>query len=226
MQNGITRLYKAIWYTQIGRALEHRDLERENTENTHDDFAEEFDKREDDHPGKDRNSLWSKTESLHDFKDNTKPSEKIIQKILINNLYAVRGTYEDIINDKKDNIQRYKQAIGQLIALIESKKSSLKGLTEDIDKLEKMKVGAIAKSKNVSSELKLSGLSDSEIKQHPDYIKHVNTYNDFNSTVNEKKARIDKLEEKIASAQQDIEHHKSNITQLHRDVEKIKTRTI
>ena len=32
MANGITRLYKAIWYTQVGQALEQADRLRENPE--------------------------------------------------------------------------------------------------------------------------------------------------------------------------------------------------
>jgi hypothetical protein len=49
---------------------------------------------------------------------------------LMENPEAVRGAYEDIIRDKQGNIQRYKQAIGQLIAIAEQKKNSLKGVTE------------------------------------------------------------------------------------------------
>ena len=33
---------------------------------------------------------------------------------------AVRGVYEDIIRDKQGNIQRYKNVIGQLIALVKT----------------------------------------------------------------------------------------------------------
>lgn len=224
MQNGITRLYNAIWYTQVGRALEQRDLERENTENDYDSLPVDFEtKQEKNRSNIDGNNPLDNSEFWRKFVSKNRTSGIIAQKILMDNPEAVRGVYEDIIRDKQENIQRYKQAIGQLIAIVEQKKGSLKGLTDDIEKLEKMKAGAIAKSKNVSSELKLSGLSDREIKQHPDYIKHTHSYNDFDSTVNEKNARIDKLEPDIASAQQDIEHHKSNIVQLHHDVEKIKT---
>ena len=224
MQNGIIRLYNAIWYTQVGRALEQRDLERENTENDYDSLPDDFEtKQENNGHNIERKNISDNTEFWRDFNSQRTTSEIVVQKILIENIEAVRGVYEDIIRDKQGNIQRYKQAIGQLIALIEQKKSSLKGLADDIEKFQKMKKAAIAKSKNVSSELKLSGLSDREIEQHPDYIKHINSYNDFDSTVNEKNARIGELQHDIERAQQDIEHHKSNITQLHRDLEKIKT---
>ena len=86
-----------------------------------------------------------------------------------------------------------------------------------------MKESATAKLESISLELKLSGLSEKEIKQHPDYTRCIGSYNDFNSTVMEKRTRIAELEDDIERAQQDIEHHKSNLTQLHQDLEKIKT---
>ncbi len=224
MQNGITRLYNAIWYTQVGRALEQKVLEIENTENDYDSLPDDFEsKQENNRHNIQRKSISDNTEFWRDFNSQRNTSGIVVQKVLIENIEAVRGVYEDIIRGKQENIQRYKQAIGHLIALIEQKKNSLKGLAGGIEKLEKVKKAAIAKSKNVSSELKLSGLSDREIKQHQDYTRCLNTYHDYDSTVNEKKVRIDKLEHEIARAQQDIEHHKSNITQLHRDMEKIKT---
>ena len=227
MQNGITRLYNAIWYTQVGRALEQKDIEKtekEYIDNTHDTLVVDFDKnREDTQTRKHGKSLWSKSEVLPDSKVNSKTSGIVTQKILIDNLDAVRQTYEDIINDKRNNIQRYKLAIGQLIPLIEQKKNSLKSILDDMDKLEKLKKAAIAKSKNISLELKESGLSDREIERHPDYTRCLSSYNDFDSTVKEKNVRVDELEQDIERAQADIEHHKSNITHLHRDVEKIKT---
>ncbi|MDE0086078.1 MAG: hypothetical protein OXU23_10225 [Candidatus Poribacteria bacterium] len=142
---------------------------------------------------------------------------------LMENPEAVRGAYEDIIRDKQGNIQSYKNAIGQLIALVEQKKNSLKGLTDDIDKLEKMKAGAIAKAKSTAADLQNAGTPDEEIKQHPDYVRCVTSYNDFHSTLEEKNARIDELEQDIERAQGDIETHKLQITGLHRDLEKIKT---
>ena len=168
MANGITRFFKAIWYTLTGRAHEQADKMMENPE-------------------------------------------------------AVRGAYEDIIRDKQGNIQRYKNAIGQLIALVEQKKGSLNGLTNDIDLLEQKKAGAIAKAKRVAADLQKSGTADLEIKQDQEYARCVAAYNDFHSTLEEKNARVVELEEDIERAQSDIESHKVQITGLHRDLEKIKT---
>lgn len=224
MQNGITRLYNAIWYTQVGRALEQKDLERANTENIYDSLPDDFEtKQENNRHNIQRKSISDNTEFWRNFNSQSNTSGIVVQKVLIENIETVRGVYEDIIRDKQGNIQRYKQAIGQLIAIVEQKKNSLKGVTEELDKLEQMKKAVTAKSESIALELKLSGLSDREIEQHPDYTQCIDSYNDFNSTVNEKNARIDKLQHDIARAQADIDNHKNQISELYRDLENIKT---
>lgn len=141
---------------------------------------------------------------------------------LMENPEAVRGAFERIISDKMDNIQQYKQAIAQLIALVEKKKGSLKGLTEDVEKLEKLKTGAIQKAKATAAELQQQGVADEEIKQNAEYVKCVTAYQDFNSTLEEKNARITELEVDIEDSQDKIDAHKNQISQIHRDLDKIK----
>ena len=168
MANGITRFFKAIWYSLTGRAHQQADRLMENPE-------------------------------------------------------AVRGTFEGIINDKKGRIQQYKQAIGQLMALVEQKKLSLKKLTEEVDDLEKKKAGAIAKAKSTAAELQESGATAEEVKQHAEYTRCVAAFNDFHSTLEEKNARIDELEADIERSQEGIESHKVQIIDLQRELDKIKT---
>ena len=142
---------------------------------------------------------------------------------MMENPEAVRGAYEDIISDKKGNIQRYKQAIGQLIALVEQKKSAVKTLTDEVDRLEELKTGAIAKAQQTAAALQGEGLAQEEIKQHAEYTRCVTAYQDFNSNLVEKTGRITELENEIEGAQADIESHKLQITNLHRDLDKIKS---
>lgn len=135
---------------------------------------------------------------------------------------AVRGAFERIIRDKMENIQQYKAAIGQLIALVENKKKSLKNLTEDVEKFEKMKTGAIQKAKATAAELQQQGVADEEIKQNAEYVKCVTAYQDFQSTLDEKNARITELEADIEHSQKQIDSHKNQITTVQRDLNKIK----
>ena len=142
---------------------------------------------------------------------------------MMENPEAVRGAYEDIIKDKKGNIQRYKQAIGQLIALVEQKRTAVKNLTDEVERLEELKSGAIAKAQQTAAELQGEGLAQEEIKVHAEYTRCVTAYQDFNSNLQEKTGRITELEGEIEGAQADIESHKLQITNLHRDLDKIKS---
>ena len=142
---------------------------------------------------------------------------------MMENPEAIRGAYEDIIDDKKRNIQRYKQAIGQLIALVEQKKNEVKNLTGEVDRLEELKAGAIAKAQQTAAALQAEGLAQEEIKQHGEYTRCVTAYQDFNSNLVEKSDRITALESEIEGAQTDIESHKVQITSLHRDLDQIKS---
>ena len=142
---------------------------------------------------------------------------------MMENPEAVRGAYEDIIRDKQGNIQRYKAAIGQLIALVEQKKSSIKSLTDEVSNLEELKSGAIAKAQQTAADLQKEGMASEEVKQHVEYTRCVTAYQEFNSNLEEKIARITELETEIGSAQADIDSHKVQITSLHRDLGKIKS---
>ena len=142
---------------------------------------------------------------------------------MMENPEAVRGAYEDIIRDKQGNIQRYKAAIGQLIALVEQKNSAVKNLTNEVSNLEELKTGAIAKAQQTAADLQKEGLAPEEVKQHTEYTRCVTAYQEFNSNLEEKTARITELENEIESAQADINSHKIQITGLHRDLGKIKS---
>ncbi len=142
---------------------------------------------------------------------------------MMENPEAVRGAYEDIIRDKQGNIQRYKAAIGQLIALVEQKNSAVKKLTDEVSNLEELKTGAIAKAQQTAADLQKEGLAPEEVKQHVEYTRCVTAYQEFNSNLEERTARITELENEIESAQADINSHKIQITTLHRDLDKIKS---
>ena len=142
---------------------------------------------------------------------------------MMENPEAVRGAYEDIVKDKKGNIQRYKQAIGQLIALVEQKKTTVKNLTDEVDRLEELKAGAIAKAQQTATNMQSEGMAPEQVKQAPEYIRCVTAYKDFNSNLQEKTSRITELENEIESAQADIESHKLQMTRLHRDLNDLKS---
>ena len=142
---------------------------------------------------------------------------------LMENPKTVCNAYEVIIRYKRGNIQRYKKAIGMLLALVREKENSLEHYTSDITELKKMKAAAIEKTKTVAAELQKAGTPDEEIERHPDYVRCVNASNNLDSTLEKKNTYIAKLKTKIKRAQGDIESHKLQLTALHRDMDNMAT---
>jgi phage shock protein A len=130
---------------------------------------------------------------------------------------VVRAKFEEIIEEKKKKIRQYKQAVAGLITQQEKKLSKVRELTEEVNKLEKLKAGALAKAKKA-----VEGKSPEEAKKDETYQKCLAAYNDFNSTLNEKKKRIADLEEDIEGYQKTISQHKIQLEHLVRDLEKLK----
>lgn len=155
--------------------------------------------------------IWYKISGRADQEKHTKTIEE------------VSAAYDTIIRFKRAYIQCYKQAIGQLIALIEQKKSSLKALDGEVENLEQLKEDAFAKVEIIAAELREAGVADEEIEQHQSYKRCITSFNDFKSTIVKKNVRIDKLQQDIDRLQNDIEHYKNSITMLHRDLDKTKT---
>jgi chromosome segregation ATPase len=145
------------------------------------------------------------------------------RRTLDTNPHVVRAKYDEIIRDKVGRIQQYKQAVASLIAQQENKIAKVKGLSEDIAQLERLKTGALAKAKQKVKELQAAGKTKDEIQQDEDYLKCLSAYNDFNSTLGEKQARVEELERDIEEYGNRIKEHKIQLQELARDIESMKS---
>lgn len=137
------------------------------------------------------------------------------------NPHVVRAKFDEIVRDKTERIQQYKQAVAQIIAQQESKMAKVKSLTADIEKLENLKAGALAKAKERVSQL--TGKSKAEIQADEEYQKCLTAFNDFSSTLTEKQNHIEELEGDIRAYGEKIKEHKVQLQGLLRDLEKVKS---
>lgn len=136
---------------------------------------------------------------------------------------VVRAKYDDIIRDKVKQIDQYKQAVAGLIAQQERKMVTLKKVSEEVAKLERLKAGALAKAKQTVEELQKQGRSKDEIHANEDYAKCLSAYSDFSSTLAEKEERVKELEGDVANQGKTIGDHKVQLQALLRDVEKLRS---
>jgi chromosome segregation ATPase len=144
------------------------------------------------------------------------------RRVLDTNPHVVRAKYDQIITDKVGQIHTYKQAVAGLIAQQETKIAKVKRLTEEVEQLERLKAGALAKAKQTVEQLQGQGVSKEAIQTDENYKKCLAAFNDFSSTLAEKQDHITENEQDIEGYRKTIADHKVQLQQLLRDVEKLK----
>jgi len=145
------------------------------------------------------------------------------RRVLDSNPNVMKAKFDDIIKGKVDQIHTYKQAVATLIAQQEKKMAKVKSLTEEVQKLENLKAGALAMAKQTVSKLQGEGKTKEEVHADADYKKCLTAYNDFAATLTEKQDHIKDLESDIGEYDSSIANHKINLQQLQRDIEKLKS---
>lgn len=140
-------------------------------------------------------------------------------RALNTNPNVVKATFDNIIQEKKKRIGQYKEAVGAMIAQEEKKKSALKRITSEVEKLTKLRDGAAAMARNLVE--KHNGDTEA-VRADPDYIKCQSAFKDFSSTLKEKEQHALELETDIGGFEQNIAGHKTQLQGLLREIEKLK----
>ncbi|MEN1680527.1 MAG: hypothetical protein AAGJ46_13125 [Planctomycetota bacterium] len=131
---------------------------------------------------------------------------------------VVSANYDRIIDEKRSRINQYKDAISAMIAQEETKKQKLKAVTDEIEKLEKLKAGAAARAKQVAAKHNGDPVAT---KNDPEYQKCQSAFGDFSNTLNEKQSRAAELEGDIEELMANVNRHKLQIQSQMRDLEKL-----
>lgn len=137
--------------------------------------------------------------------------------------HVVNATYDQIIEDKKNSIRQYKDAIARLIVQHEAKMNKIKAETEAVNNLEQLKEGAAAKARTVVEQMKATGATIEQIKAGEDYQKCMLAFQDFKSKVDEKTPRIAELEDEVKEMDSTIAGHKIQLTEMLREIEKLRS---
>jgi phage shock protein A len=132
---------------------------------------------------------------------------------------VISANYDRVIEEKRQRLNQYKDAVASMIAQEESKKAALRTLTSDIENLEKLKSGAAAKAKKLVE--KYNGDAEA-VKGDADYLKCQSAFKDFSSTLAEKRRRAEELDEDLKQLVANVGGHKTQIQTLMRELEKLK----
>lgn len=135
---------------------------------------------------------------------------------------SIKGAYMEVIDEKKNRVQQYMTAVGEMSAQNEGRMARVKKLTEDVERLEKVKAGALAKAKQHRESLVASGMSEEDMQHDEMLLKLRAAYADASSTLESKKEQIENEEKEIQSATKRINSHKIQLQQLQREIGKLK----
>jgi ligand-binding sensor protein len=141
------------------------------------------------------------------------------RRTLMLNPNVMRATYDQVIQDKKRRVHQYRDAVAGMISQEEKKKAKLKTLTEEIEKIERLREGAAAKARKVVA--KHDGNAEA-IKKDADYVRCQAAFKDFSTTLAEKEQRVAEIEADVGALSKNIGDHKVRIQGLLRDLDKIK----
>lgn len=131
--------------------------------------------------------------------------------------HVVREEYNELITHMTRQVRDIRDAVAGLMAQQESKKAQAEKLVDEIETLEKKSAGAVAYAKKSAA-----GKSKEEAASSPEYIRAMEAYKNFNSTLQEKQARVNDLEKDIEVGSKQIEAYKQQLINFQRELEKLK----
>ena len=137
--------------------------------------------------------------------------------------HVIQATYDRVVGEKKQRINQYRDAVARMVTQEEKKLAAIRNLTTDIGRLEQLKQGAAAKARIVVQRLKGEGKGMEAIKTDAEYMKCLAAFNDFSSTLAEKQEHVAELEGDVREISQNVNHHKVQLQQLLREVDKVKS---
>jgi predicted nucleic acid-binding Zn-ribbon protein len=134
---------------------------------------------------------------------------------------VTRAQFEDVITTRRKRIQEYKSAVGRLMAQQLKKAKEMENLTEEVEHLERLKSGALAKAKKRVTDLQAEGQPQEKITEDVEYQKCLAAFENFSTTLEEKNKRIASLEKDLEDAKKEIDRHEVQLQTLAREIEKL-----
>ncbi len=118
--------------------------------------------------------------------------------------------------------QQHQNAVADLLAIVIGKKKDLARLMKEKGELEEECEGAVAVAKEIAAKMQAAGKSVEEIQADPEYMEALTAYQDNQSTLTEKNARITDLQASIAAKTEDGEKHKLMLQKVQREIQALK----
>lgn len=137
------------------------------------------------------------------------------------NIHVVKATFEESKTKLVGRIRIINDAVGKMIANKEAKLEEIEILEKQCADLELALKGAGNLGNKRGQELKNQGKTKEEILQDPEYIRCRTGYQDAESTLAERRKRIQDIEETINANSATVAQHQSELQTLKGDLERL-----
>ncbi len=134
---------------------------------------------------------------------------------------AIRERYDEIIGEKASRIERYKQAVTQLMTQWQAKTADLERLGREIQALERDSEAKLAEAEHLVDKLKAAGKTLEEIKGDGLYRRCRTAYEGLAADLEEKQERFAELEEDAGEHLAKIRDHEGRIDALVRELDEL-----
>jgi chromosome segregation ATPase len=135
---------------------------------------------------------------------------------------VIRRQFDVIINQRKMSINQYVEAVSGLIAVQEKKKARLEYASKELERLAKLRNGAIAMAKSRMDDLQKKAATKEQIEADVTYQKCLTGFQDFSSSISQYENECKSIEIEIQTSQKEIDSHKIRLEQLKRSIDEVK----
>ncbi len=134
---------------------------------------------------------------------------------------AIRARYDEIIGEKASRVERYKQAVAQLMTQWQRKTADLEKLGREIQALERDEDARLAEAERLVDKLKATGKTIEQIKDDARYQRSQSAYEELDDDLAEKQERFTELEQDAEEHLAKIREHEARLETLVRELEEL-----
>ncbi len=134
---------------------------------------------------------------------------------------ALRARYREIIDDRSKRIERYQQAVGQLMVQWQRKTAGLERLGKEIQRQERAEAAKLAEAERLVDELKAEGLGLEQIKADARYQRCLGAYEQLAADLGDQRRRFSEQEAEAEEYLGKLQEHRARLEALARELEEL-----
>jgi hypothetical protein len=134
---------------------------------------------------------------------------------------AIRARYREIIDEKSRRVERYQQAVAQLMMQWQRKSASLERLGQEIQRQERAEADKLAEAERLVDELKAGDLALEQIRADARYQRCLGAYEQIAADLGDQRRRFTELETDAEEHLAKLQEHRARLEALAHELEEL-----